>query len=220
NLDLNRSFRAGPDASWLTAFGQSVVAHIAFADHSTFGIVLRYSIGTVPSAVPAADTGLRIVNHDTCDEIFRVCVDRTAAQPDRKTHFDFDARFLRHVGSRQWLQPIDKWSRCVLGYHPPSISPTRRQLICAGFPFCSLQATTQHLQPMHLVISKWKRYCSPGAGCRPGILRANSLGTAQCVAFAEPAGLREVIANLILRSFAHPNKGNCIDPSPCLLAAP
>ena len=39
---------------------------------------------------------------------------------------------------------------------------TWRQLIAAGFPFCSLQATTQHLQPMHFVMSKWKRYCSPG----------------------------------------------------------
>jgi hypothetical protein len=34
----------------------------------------------------------------------------------------------------------------------------------AGFPFCSLHATTQHLHPMHLVMSKWNRYCSPGPG--------------------------------------------------------
>ena len=27
------------------------------------------------------------------------------------------------------------------------------QLIAAGLPFCSLQATTQHLQPMHLPMS-------------------------------------------------------------------
>src|SRR6266567_7093468 len=71
---------------------------------------------------------------------------------------------IRQEGSRQWLHPIYKYKRCVSGYQPPSISPTRRQLISAGFPFCSLQATTQHLQPMHLVMSKWKRYCSPGPG--------------------------------------------------------
>jgi hypothetical protein len=47
------------------------------------------------------------------------------------------------------LQPIERYERLVDGNHPPSISPTRRQLIGAGLPFCSLQATTQHLQPMH-----------------------------------------------------------------------
>jgi hypothetical protein len=52
---------------------------------------------------------------------------------------------LSEFSVRTWLQPIDRWKRCVLGYHPPSISPTRLQLIAAGFPFCSLQATTQHL---------------------------------------------------------------------------
>src|SRR5207244_4978268 len=55
------------------------------------------------------------------------------------------------------------------GYTPPSIPPTRRQLMSAGFPFCSLQATTQHLQPIHFPMSKWNRYCSPVFGARPGI---------------------------------------------------
>src|SRR6266436_892432 len=31
----------------------------------------------------------------------------------------------------------------------------------AGLLFCSLQATSQQWQPMHFVMSKWKRYCSP-----------------------------------------------------------
>jgi hypothetical protein len=43
-------------------------------------------------------------------------------------------------------------------------------LIAAGLPFCSLQATTQHLQPMQLPMSTWKRYCSPSRGGRAGIL--------------------------------------------------
>lgn len=30
-----------------------------------------------------------------------------------------------------------------------------------GLLLCSEQATSQHLQPMHFVMSKWKRYCSP-----------------------------------------------------------
>src|SRR5437660_8081675 len=35
----------------------------------------------------------------------------------------------------------------------------------AGLLFCSLQATSQQWQPMHFVMSKWKRYCSLlGAG--------------------------------------------------------
>src|SRR5215469_11696799 len=61
------------------------------------------------------------------------------------------------------------YDRSARGYHPPSISDTRRQLIAAGLPFCSLQATTQHLQPMHLRMSKWKRYCSPASSERSGI---------------------------------------------------
>jgi len=46
------------------------------------------------------------------------------------------------------LQPIDRNESVAFGKNPPSSSPTRRQLIDAGLPFCSLQATTQHLQPM------------------------------------------------------------------------
>ncbi len=59
-----------------------------------------------------------------------------------------------HVGSTQWLQPIERYERSVCGKKPPSISPTRLQLIDAGLAFCSLHATTQHLQPMHLLMSK------------------------------------------------------------------
>ena len=56
------------------------------------------------------------------------------------------------------------------------MSPTRRQLISAGLPFCSLQATTQHLQPMHFPMSKWKRYCSPGSSARVGMRSASGTG--------------------------------------------
>jgi hypothetical protein len=43
--------------------------------------------------------------------------------------------------------------RLAAGKNPPSISATRRQLIDAGLPFCSLQATTQQLQPMQRPMS-------------------------------------------------------------------
>jgi hypothetical protein len=89
------------------------MAHIALADHSAFGIVLRYAVRAVPSALLAADE--------------------------------------------------------LLGAVQNHASPTRRQFNSAGFPFCSLQATTQHLQPMHFVISKWNRYCSPSSHGRDGI---------------------------------------------------
>ena len=46
----------------------------------------------------------------------------------------------------------------------------------AGFPFCSLQATTQHLHPMHFPMSKWKRYCSPGSSARVGMRSASGTG--------------------------------------------
>src|ERR1700678_430421 len=45
----------------------------------------------------------------------------------------------------------------------------RRQRRSAGVLFCSLQATSQERQPMHLVMSKWKRYCSPGSRGRVGM---------------------------------------------------
>src|SRR5437660_444126 len=87
-----------------------------------------------------------------------------------------------HVGLTHWLHAIDRYERSVRGYHPPSISPTRRQLIAAGLPFCSLQATTQHLQPMHLPMSKWNRYCSPGPGTRRGMRADGADNGTACVA--------------------------------------
>src|SRR6185503_15213860 len=73
----------------------------------------------------------------------------------------------RQVGSAQWLHPIEKYARWVDGKLPPSISPTRRQLIDAGLPFCSLQATTQHLQPMHGHV-EMKPVLLAGSGCSIG----------------------------------------------------
>src|SRR5262245_25306501 len=94
---------------------------------------------------------------------------------------------LMHVGLTQWLHPIERYERSVRGYQPPSISPTRRQLIAAGLAFCSLHATTQHLQPMHFVMSKWKRYCSPDRSARWGM----SVGVSICTsAFRFPGVTR------------------------------
>ena len=59
--------------------------------------------------------------------------------------------------------------RCVCGYMPPSISPTRRHETSGGLLFCSAQATSQHLQPTHLDMSKWKRYCWPSSSGMLGI---------------------------------------------------
>src|SRR5262244_1507811 len=78
NLNLYGAFRAGRDAGRLAAFRQAVVAHVAFADYPAFRVVLRHSVGTVPGAVLATDTGLGVVDHHTCDRVFGVCVDRTA----------------------------------------------------------------------------------------------------------------------------------------------
>ena len=72
-----------------------------------------------------------------------------------------------------------------MGNQPPSISSTRRQLIVAGLPFCSLHATTQHLQAMHFPMSTWKRYCSPGAGARFG-MRASCVGPVRAMAGEPP----------------------------------
>src|SRR5262245_30569643 len=77
------------------------------------------------------------------------------------------------------------YDRSALGYQPPSISETRRQLIAAGFPFCSLQATTQHLQPIHLRMSTWKRYCSSAPGARSGMREAAAGGRVGSNASAE-----------------------------------
>ena len=59
--------------------------------------------------------------------------------------------------------------RWVFGKTPPSTSPTRRQDTSAGLLFCSAQATSQHLQPTHLDMSKWNRYCWPSSSGISGI---------------------------------------------------
>src|SRR2546423_2626077 len=95
----------------------------------------------------------------------------------------------------------ERWAR---GYHPPSTSATRRQLIAAGLPFCSLQATTQHLQPMQRRMSTWKRYCSPGPGRRDGI-RGGSSGSRRRVIAGTPD--RGVITNVTPSSAARFRRG-------------
>jgi hypothetical protein len=105
---------------------------------------------------------------------------------------------------------MDKYDRSARGYHPPSISDTRRQLIAAGFPFCSLQATTQHLHPMHFRMSTWKRYCSPGSGARCGMRGGGGDGTAcnpSRVCGREVSG---VSTNLTPSSVARVNSGSDI----------
>ena len=69
----------------------------------------------------------------------------------------------RQAGSRQWLQAIDRWKRFVSGNEPPSISPTRRQAVPSGSPFCSAQAASQEWQPTHASMENPKRYCSPAS---------------------------------------------------------
>ena len=90
-------------------------------------------------------------------------------------------------GSKQWLQAIDRCSLCVAGNTPPSTSPTRLQETSAGLPFCCAHATSQHLQPMHFVMSKWKRYCWPSSSgmsgmspCGPSSPRAARLPPFSC----------------------------------------
>ncbi len=63
----------------------------------------------------------------------------------------------RHAGSRQWLQPSDRWKRRVWGWSPPSISPTRRHTVPAGRPFCSAQATSHEWQPTQAPMSNPNR---------------------------------------------------------------
>jgi hypothetical protein len=83
DLDLNRAFGTSPDARGLASFRQTVVAHIAFADDSALRVVLRNSVGTIPGAVLAADTGFRVVNHYSGDGILRIRVNRTTCETRR-----------------------------------------------------------------------------------------------------------------------------------------
>src|SRR4030095_6271036 len=83
DLDLNGAFGAGADARRFATFGQPVVTHVAFADHSAFRVVLRNSVGTIPGAVLAADTGLRVVDHNAGDGILRVGIYRATLQTRR-----------------------------------------------------------------------------------------------------------------------------------------
>jgi hypothetical protein len=71
-----------------------------------------------------------------------------------------------------------------------------------------LQATTQHLQPMHLVMSKWNRYCSPSCRARCGILFASlSIVVEQCGPSAAPRPLLGVSKKVALCSLARSSSG-------------
>ena len=139
NLDGERPLRAGADARGRLAERQTAVAHVALADHAALGVVLRHAVRTIPGAVLTADAGVGAVAHDAGDRD-----PSCRRQPD-----NLPGRSARGSG----CSPSTDTMRWRAGNHPPSISPTRRQLIDAGLPFCSLQATTQHLQPMHAPMS-------------------------------------------------------------------
>ncbi len=140
--------------------------------------------------VLAADAGVGAVPHDAGGGILRVGVNRASLQAGR-----LEAVVAPHREST---------SATVIGNQPPSISRTRRQLIDAGLPFCSLQATTQHLQPMHLPMSTWKRYCSPGPGARSG-MRPSCVGPVRANAGALP---RLVSAKVTPSSFTRVSSGS------------
>ena len=80
DLDSNRGFRTRIHACGLAAIGQPAVAHVALTDHAAFRVVLRDAVGTVPSAVLAANAGFWIVLDDTGNRILFVGLDRTTDQ--------------------------------------------------------------------------------------------------------------------------------------------
>src|ERR1019366_4047788 len=83
DLDGDGAFGTGRDAGRGHVIAQPVVAHVTFADHAAFGIVLRDAVRTVPRAVLAADAGFRAVNHNAGDGIFRVSLYRAADHAGR-----------------------------------------------------------------------------------------------------------------------------------------
>ena len=80
DLDLDGPFGAGVDACWFEAIGKAAVAHIALAHHTALWIELRHAIGAIPDAVLATDAGIGGMQHDACDWIFGVGIDRAALQ--------------------------------------------------------------------------------------------------------------------------------------------
>ena len=122
---------------------------------------------------------------------------------------------LRHVGSTQWLHPIDRYERVAFGNHPPSISPTRRQLMAAGLLPCSLQATTQHLQPMHFFMSKWEAMLLArrrrASACRQARRCPAKREPARAV---QPALLRRVNAKVRPSGVARSRSGKARRPLP------
>ena len=76
-----RSGQAFTQAGACLASSRSV-AHVAFAHHAAFGIVLRHAVGAVPGAVLAADAGVGAVQHDAGDGVLGVRVDRTTVRQE------------------------------------------------------------------------------------------------------------------------------------------
>src|SRR5579885_859136 len=60
-FDLDGALRARRCTGRLAAFGQPPITHIALADNAALRVVLRGSVGAVPSTVLAADACLAAV---------------------------------------------------------------------------------------------------------------------------------------------------------------
>ena len=100
DLDLNRARRAGGHARGRLPETEAAVAHVALADHAALRVVLRHAVRAVPRAVLAADAGVGAVQHDAGR--WDLSCRRPPGQP------------LMHVGSTQWLHPIERYERCGL----------------------------------------------------------------------------------------------------------
>src|SRR5205814_9581674 len=83
DFHLDRLRGTGGDAGWRLPEGEAAVTHVALADDTALGVVLRNAVGTIPRTVLAANACVGAVQHDAGRGILRIGVDGTPAQARR-----------------------------------------------------------------------------------------------------------------------------------------
>src|SRR6185437_2412692 len=82
-LDFDGGFGAGCGACVRPLLLQPAEAHVALADYTAVGVILRHAVWAVPRTVAASYARAGAVQHQAGGGVFGICVDGTALQARR-----------------------------------------------------------------------------------------------------------------------------------------
>jgi hypothetical protein len=121
DLDGDCALRTGADTGGRLTERQATVAHIALADDTAVGVVLRYAVRAIPGAVLTANAGVRAVADDARHRILGVGIHRAAAQTRRleavvTSHRQIRTRRIREPSTFDLADPppVDRGGVAVL----------------------------------------------------------------------------------------------------------